>query len=94
MLFDPFVIFDAFHDGIQDIFSNTQVGFDECHKLFTIVWIDPHAVLKAEKSVFAHKSAQTITGISPVLWDIKHNEPVTLVPSLFTFLLVDRFYFL
>ena len=84
MFLDPRIILDTFDNCIQHIFSDAQIRFDERYEFFAIMGIHPHAVLQSQETILTHQPPQPVTCASPVLRHIKHDKPVSFVPSAWT----------
>lgn len=76
-----FVVFKPLDNHIEHVGTNAEVRFRQCDKVFAIIRINPHAVLKPHESVFPHKSPETYSHTLAPLGNIKDNNTPTTVPA-------------
>ena len=74
------IVFKPFHNHIKHIGTNAKICLCERNEVFAVIRINPHAILKANESVFIHKTTETRAHALPPFGDIKNNYSPTPIP--------------
>src|SRR3989344_2885514 len=77
-----FIVLELFHNHIEHIGTNAKICLCKRNEVFAVIWINPHAILKANKSIFIHKTTEARAHTLPPFGDIKDNYSPTPIPFL------------
>src|SRR3989344_3102365 len=80
MFSQMFVVLNPFNNHIQSIRPDTEICFCQCDKVFAIMWIHPHTILKPYESVFFHKPPQSYSHASAPFGNNKDDPAPPTVP--------------
>ena len=80
MLAYPFVVLNLFNDGVEDIFAEMKIRFQECDEFLTVMRIDPCAILYTQKTNVAHLEAKKFPSPFSPLRYVKHDQSISMVP--------------
>src|SRR3989344_4090792 len=85
MLPEIFIAFQALHNHIKHIRTDTKIGFRKRDEIFTIMGINPYTVLEPHEPIGTHKLPQTISDSLPSLGNIEDNDTPSSIPFLLLF---------
>ena len=83
------VTFELFDDHVEYVETDPEVRLRKCDDVFTVVWVDPYAVLKTHEPKFLHKRTQQIAYSATSLRDVEEYYTPATIPAfrlLFIFL--------
>lgn len=75
-----FVAFNSFNNHIKSICPDTQICLRQCDKVFAIMGVNPHTILKPHESVFFHKPPQSYSYASAPFGNIKDDHAPAAIP--------------
>lgn len=83
MLTEILIVLNRVCNRIQNILPHLEFCFEEHDEVFTIIRVNPYAILQSDKPDLAHNRTQLESHPSPSFWNIKSDHPPTTIPFLF-----------
>src|SRR3989344_5659938 len=80
MLAEMFVSFKTLNNHIEYICAYPEIRLCKCDQIFTVIRINPHAVLQPYKSILTHKTPQAGPHALTFFRYVKDNDAPSPVP--------------